>query len=210
MRERITSHEAPKEERPIGRFLLDIEDTVSEEDPYEYARQFVRRPGNFEKYKHKSIKVGTANMDGHIVDVEFKIDRFEYVWKVSASGEEYGIDHISRGSIPLGGEIYELHCAEKGTSGSYAELNVQRSVIRSKEFESEKNLQLLQGLIESIVDGREPSLYQVDEHARTIGQHLLVRLSEGPDDLAAQGSELAVHPDGNLVGEVAVGADDGD
>ena len=142
--------------RPIGRFLLGLEDYKGEHDRMTYAEEFGRRPGNFQKYRHKSLKVSEADqelfLDGRKVTLEFSIDRYAYIWKIIVAAEVRLTEHIGTNYHSHGGEQYELHCASPKSSGSYSEYGSQGKPIREREFDSEEILNKIQGIVERLVE----------------------------------------------------------
>lgn len=139
--------------RPIGRFLLGLEDFSGQFDPIEYAATFARTGDNFQKHKHKSVKVGgdEVAVDGRSVELEFEISRFAYIWRIIVFAEKHKAEDVSTGYQPHGGETYELHCAMPKSSGCYAEYGNQRNIIRRQEFDDSRHLNMLQGVVERIV-----------------------------------------------------------
>jgi hypothetical protein len=140
--------------RPIGRFLLGLESKAETDDLFLYAREFARRPGNFEKHKHKMRKIETSNaalIDDRGVQLEFMIDKFSYVWKITVAGEPHKIEDLRTSYNPHGGEQYELHCSVSKNIGYYREYGTQGNVIRQREFEDSEQLQILQGFVEHLL-----------------------------------------------------------
>lgn len=139
--------------RPIGRFLLGLEEFYGKNDPMDYARTFARTGDNFQRHKHKSVKVfgDEVMIDGRKVELEFEISRFAYIWRIVVFAEKHLTEHLSTNYNPHGGEMYELHCAVPQSRGSYAEYGNQRNAIRRREFDSAEQLSMLQGVIERVV-----------------------------------------------------------
>lgn len=139
--------------RPIGRFLLGMEEFVGKNDPMEFATQYARTGDNFQKHKHKSVRVDGAEVliDGRRVEVEFEISKFAYIWKIIVFAEQHRAEHLSTNYHPHGGEMYELHCAVPENSGKYAEYGIHRHIIRQREFDSMDQISILQGVIERVI-----------------------------------------------------------
>lgn len=158
MTEVLNDQNEQRDPRPIGRFLLGLEEYRGKNDPYTYAKEFAMRPGNFSRFKHTSLKVGShdeVTVDGRNVELEFEISKYAYIWKIIVFAERHLTEHLSTGYIPHGGERYELHCALPKSHANYYERGVQGRVIRQREFDSEDELQTLQGLIERLIESGE-------------------------------------------------------
>lgn len=153
MTEVLNDQNEQRNPRPIGRFLLGMEDFSGEYDPMEYARNFARNGDNFQKHKHKSTRVDGEELvvDGRKVELEFEISRFAYIWRIIVFAEKHKTEHLATGYQPHGGETYELHCAVPNPSGTYAEYGNQRNIIRRREFDDPEHLNMLQGVVERIV-----------------------------------------------------------
>ncbi len=155
MTEVLNNQNEERNPRPIGRFLLGLEDYKGEQDPFEYASEFASRPGNFAKFKHKSLNVGNTRdimIDGRGMTLDFSISRYAYIWKIIIFAERHLTEHLSTNYTPHGGERYEIRCSVAKSQGSYTEYGVQGMAIKNREFDSAEQLQTLQGLIESIID----------------------------------------------------------
>jgi hypothetical protein len=139
--------------RPIGRFLLGMEGFEGRYDPIEFASSFARSGDRFQKHKHKSVRVDGEEVliDGRKVEVEFKISRYAYIWRIIVFAEKHLTEHLSTNYQPHGGETYELHCAVPKSSGTYAEYGAQRNIIRQREFNEDSQLAILQGVVERVV-----------------------------------------------------------
>jgi hypothetical protein len=154
MRETIQSHEN-SDERPIGRFLLGLDEYEGRHDPYEYARDFARTDGNFQRYKHISREVPDTReieVDGRKVDLKFEISRYAYIWRIIVFAERHRTEHLSTNYQPHGGEVYDLYCATPKPAGKYYEYGNQRNIIRQREFNSPEQIRILQGVVERLVD----------------------------------------------------------
>lgn len=200
MREILQPHDN-SDERPIGRFLIGLEQYSGQHDPYEFAREFAGNSDNFQRYKHNSREVPDIKyleVDGRRVFLEFCVERYAYVWRIAVAAER--LDHaeaIRKNQHPHGGERYELHCATPASRGKYYERGSQGSVIREKEFETKAELNKLQGLVEALLN-------KVDEHPGTVDEHLLVGLAQSADNLATHGEEPPVYTHGNFEGEIII------
>ena len=150
-----TQNDQQRNPRPIGRFLLGFEQYAETKDPFAYAAEFAHLPGNFEKYKHTSLKIESAGdeaIDDRGVQLEFMIDRYSYVWKIIVAAERHKTEDIGRNYVTHGGEQYELHCSVSKNIGYYREYTSQGMIMRERQIESGDELQTLQGLIEQLVD----------------------------------------------------------
>lgn len=153
MTEVLKHQNEQRDARPIGRFLLGMEDFSGKYNPMEYAEKFARSDGNFQKHKHKSVRVNDEDVmvDGRKVELEFEISEFAYIWRIIVFAERYRTEHLSTNYQPHGGEVYELHCAIPKSSGSYEEYGSQRNIIRRREFDNSDQLNMLQGIIERVI-----------------------------------------------------------
>lgn len=153
MTEVLNTQNEQRQPRPIGRFLLGMEDFSGKNDPVEYAAEFVRSSDNFQKYKHTSVKVDSEELsiDGRNVELEFEIGRYAYIWRIIVFAEQYKTEHLSTGYQPHGGETYELHCSTPVSSGRYAEYGNLRNIIRRRDIDTPEQLNMLQGVIERLV-----------------------------------------------------------
>lgn len=139
--------------RPIGRFLLGMQDYHGQHDPFSFAAEFAAQPGNFRKYKHKSSTVQMdepIKIDGRQVTLEFKIDHMAYIWKIIVAAEQRRTDNIHTNYLTHGGERYELHCSIPKSHGKYQEYGAQGTALRQMDFDSEPLLRKLQGIVERI------------------------------------------------------------
>lgn len=156
MTEVLSEQNEQREPRPIGRFLLGLDDYVGHEDPMEYATRFAQQPDNFRKYRHRSAAVTVMNkevtIDGRGVTLEFEIGRFALVWTVTVAAERHRIENLATAYIPHGGELYQLHCAKPKSFGTYREYNMQRRIQAQTVFESPEALNHLQGLVETLLN----------------------------------------------------------
>lgn len=146
-------------------------------------------------------------IDDRDVELEFSIERFAYVWSIRVAAERHKTEHLKTNYVPHGGEQYELHCAESMLLGKYYEYGAQGNKMRKREFTSSEFLRKLQGVVERMIELPNTSLDEVDEHAGSIGQHLLVSPTKGVKDFAAQSNETAIDANGNVVGEVIILSD---
>lgn len=153
MREAYQPDNSTPIERPIGRFLLGMEEFEGLNDPVEFAATFARTDGNFQKHRHKSVRVNgeDVHVDGRKVELEFEISRYAYIWRIIVFAEQHRTEHLSTNYSPHGGETYELHCSTPKPSGTYAEYGNQRNIIRRREFESPEQIRMLQGVVERVV-----------------------------------------------------------
>lgn len=155
MTEVLSEQNEQRDGRPIGRFLLGFDDYNGHHDSLTYATNFVNIPGNFQKYKHKTVVVKEANndlrIDGRDVVLAFSIARSALIWTVTVAAERHRIDDLSTGHIPHGGERYELHCAKPKSFGTYREYDMQRRAMRQQEFDSPVLLNRLQGVVETLL-----------------------------------------------------------
>lgn len=156
MTEVLSEQNEQRDPRPIGRFLLGIETYSGQYDPLTFATEFAHIPGNFQKYKHKTAKVGNMNrdiiIDGREVSLEFSIARSALIWTVSIAAEKHRIEDLSTGYIPHGGEQYELHCAKPNSHGIYREYDMQRRTLKQFRYDDMEVLLCIQGLVENLVD----------------------------------------------------------
>lgn len=156
MTEVLSEQNEQREPRPIGRFLLGLDDFVGREDPLEYATRFSQQPDNFRMYRHRSVNVPLANkeltIDGRGVTLEFAIGRSALVWTVTIAAERHRIEDFATAYIPHGGEQYQLHCANPKSFGTYREYGMQRRIQTQKSFETPAALNHLQGLVETLLN----------------------------------------------------------
>lgn len=154
MTEIISEQKDQRDPRPIGRFLLGFEISTETRDPFTYARDYSRLPGNFEKHKHKSIKIEDTNeltLDGRNVELEFMIDRFGYVWKITIAAEARTSAQLATNYMTHGGEQYELHCSVLKNAGHYREYNSQGGIVRTRQLDSTEELGALQDIVERLL-----------------------------------------------------------
>lgn len=155
MTEVLSEQNEQRNGRPIGRFLLGLDDFVGQNDPLEYASRFSHLPGNFQKYRHKRVKVPGASrdilIDGREVTLEFSIARTALIWTVNIAAERHTVEHIGMNYQPHGGEIYELHCSKPKSHGRYVEYGLQRRPLRQNEFDNPTTLNVIQGLVEQLI-----------------------------------------------------------
>ena len=156
MPEVLNEQNEERDPRPIGRFLLGLEDYASEHSPFEYAKEFVSRAGNFQKYRNKFLKINgqhAVEVDGRAAELEFSIGRNAFIWRIVMAAERFSTEHIGKAHIPNGVQKYELHCMQPKTRAKYHEFNVQGMVIRQREFNDEEQVTMLQGLVERLLEG---------------------------------------------------------
>lgn len=153
MTEVLNNQNEQRDSRPIGRFLLGMEEFEGLHDPVEFAATFARTDGNFHKHRHKSVRVDGEDVfvDGRKVELEFEISRYAYIWRIIVYAEQHRTEHLSTNYSPHGGETYELRCSTPKPSGTYAEYGNQRNIIRRREFDDPQQLRMLQGVVERIV-----------------------------------------------------------
>lgn len=167
----------PETKRPIGRFLLTGERPVDVSDAYDYALKFNHEYDDILQQVGKSSQVCVDSLCDRRVDVEFTRHDGEFVWQLGFAADVYSTEQLSRGGMPLGGEVYELHCAEDGVSGVYYELNGQRAVLRRKEFEGDSETALyVQGAIEELTSSK--TFYMETSHIRGSKAQTLVDLGK--------------------------------
>ena len=155
MTEFFSEQNDQRDPRPIGRFLLGFEDYEETADPFTYAVAFAHLPGHFERHKHKSVKIEDANekvIDGRSVQLEFKVDRYSYIWKLTIAAEKRHGEDIGTGYVSHGGEQYELHSSVSKNVGYYREYNSQGGVVRERQFDSAEELTALQSLVEQLLE----------------------------------------------------------
>lgn len=156
MTEVLSEQNEQRDPRPIGRFLLGFDNFAGKNDPMDFASDFARQPGNFQKYKHRSLAVPGVDteflIDGRKVTLEFSIARSALIWTVSIAAEKHRIEDLSTGHIPHGGEQYELHCAKPNSHGMYREYDMQRSTRKQFRYDDTEVLLCIQGLVENLID----------------------------------------------------------
>lgn len=156
MTEVLQDQNEQRNPRPVGRFLLGLEEYEGRHDPFEFAMQYASRPGAFLLHKHVSAKVEVAKdltIDDRDVKLEFAIERSAYVWRIIVAAERHKTQHLADAYLPHGGELYELRCAQPNSIAVYHEYGVQGRTLRSRKFEEHPLLQKLQGVVEHLLSG---------------------------------------------------------
>ncbi len=131
------SHTNIESTRPVGRFLLGLEDLESKHDTYTYALRFATDYQDILDHNRQASRVAVEEIDGQRVELEFVADQPNggYVWRIA-----------------VGAEQYELHADNYETYGTYYEFTSQRAVLRRRHITSMTDLSVLESVVEYMTD----------------------------------------------------------
>ena len=143
-------HENAEFQRPIGRFLLGLEEKRIMHDPYEYAARFAANYRDILNPQWRAARVSVEEMYGQRVELEFATNSHvhgHYTWHLCAKSEQY-----------------DIFCSENGEWGAtHYEFSSLRAVMRRHEVTDSGVLEGLQSIIEYMTD-----TYDFHKNASTI------------------------------------------
>lgn len=123
--------------RPVGRFLLDVKDFEGKHDTYTYASRFAANYSDILNRNWSASRVSIEEINGQRVELEFITDAMSdaFAWRVA-----------------VGNEQYEIHTNGCETYGIYYAFTPQRAVLQRQDMNSAAELYVLQGIVEHMTD----------------------------------------------------------
>lgn len=138
-----------KNERLGGRFLFLVDNYRIQSNPFDYARSFADEYSDIINARRDTSSVSREQILDKNVELEFtKYNTNTFAWRIIVAGERFSNDHISQGTLPAGGEQYELICSQENIRAYYYLMNIQRSIVRKEPITEPRYLDAIQGVVE--------------------------------------------------------------
>lgn len=165
MTEKQCQENNQKNERLVGRFLFLVDNYHKQSDPFDYARDFADEYSDIINARRDTSSVSSESILDKNVELEFtKHNTNTFAWRIIVAGESYNTNHITQGTLPAGGEQYELICSQDGNIAYYYSMNIQRSIVRKEPITDSRSIDTIQGVVEFMTQNR--SFYKNVAHIR--------------------------------------------